>query len=48
VASVIGAHYYSHSKLNSLFMESGAPGDVLPGNLEAKGVVYAEQIDQAA
>lgn len=40
VASVIGAHYYSHSKLNSLFMESGAPGDVPPGNLEAKGTIW--------
>lgn len=36
VASVIGAYYYSHSKLNALFMESGAPGDVPPGNCEAK------------
>jgi hypothetical protein len=36
VASVIGAHYYSHSKLDSLFMESGAPGDVPAGNCEAK------------
>lgn len=36
VASVIGAYYYSHSKLNALFMESGAPGDVPPGNCETK------------
>lgn len=36
VASVIAAHYYSHSTLNSLFMESGAPGDVPPGNCETK------------
>lgn len=36
VASVIAAHYYSHSMLNSLFMESGAPGDVPRGNYETK------------
>ncbi|MFQ2820548.1 hypothetical protein ACK3YN_16825 [Aeromonas caviae] len=36
VASVIAAHYYSHSTLNNLFMESGAPGDVPDGNCETK------------
>ena len=36
VASVIAAHYYSHSKLNTLFMESGAPGDPPEGNCETK------------
>ncbi len=36
VASVIAAHYYSHSKLNTLFMASGAPGDVPDGNCEIK------------
>lgn len=36
VASVISAHYYSHTALNSLFMESGAPGDIPPGNCETK------------
>ena len=36
VASVIAAYYYSHSKLNALFMESGAPGDASEGNCEAK------------
>ena len=36
VASVIAAHYYSHSKLNTLFMESGAPGDAPEGNCETK------------
>lgn len=34
VASVIAAHYYSHSKLETLFMESGAPGDKPEGNCE--------------
>ncbi|MBI6150460.1 abortive infection family protein [Serratia surfactantfaciens] len=36
VASVIAEHYYSHSKLNTLFMESGAPGDPPDGNCETK------------
>ncbi len=36
VSSVIAQHYYSHSKLNMLFMESGAPGDVPVGNCEQK------------
>lgn len=36
VSSVLGAHYYSHSTLNNLFMESGAPGGVPDGNCEAK------------
>lgn len=36
VASVISAHYYSHSKLETLFMESGAPGDAPLGNCETK------------
>lgn len=36
VASVIADHYYSHSKLDMLFMESGAPGDSPEGNCEKK------------
>ncbi len=36
VSSVIAAHYFSHSKLNAIFMECGAPGDVPAGNCEAK------------
>jgi hypothetical protein len=36
VSAVIAAHYYSHSKLNTLFMESGAPGDAPDGNCETK------------
>ncbi len=36
VASVIADHYYSHSKLDTLFMESGAPGDIPEGNCEKK------------
>lgn len=36
VSSVLASHYYSHSQLNALFMESGAPGDVPDGNCETK------------
>ena len=36
VASVISNYYYSQSKLNSLFMESGAPGEAPLGNCEKK------------
>ena len=36
VASVISAHYYSHSTLDSLFMEAGAPGEAPEGNCEKK------------
>lgn len=36
VASVIAEHYYSHSKLDSIFMESGAPGEPPEGNCEKK------------
>lgn len=36
VASVIADHYYNHSKLDTLFMESGAPGDAPEGNCEKK------------
>ncbi len=32
VSDVIGTHYYSHTKLNTLFQESGAPGEVPDGN----------------
>ena len=36
VSSVLAEHYYSHSTLNSLFMESGAPGGAPEGNCETK------------
>lgn len=32
VAQVLGDHYYSHSRLNTLFWEAGAPGDPPQGN----------------
>lgn len=32
VGEILGNHYYSHSRLNTLFMESGASGDSPEGN----------------
>lgn len=46
VSSVIAAHYYSHSTLNTLFMESGAPGDVPPGNCETKCASWLKQCNE--
>lgn len=43
VSSVVGGYYYSHSKLNTLFMESGAPGDAPPGNCETKCASWLKQ-----
>jgi hypothetical protein len=40
VSSVLAGHYYNHSTLDSLFMESGAPGDVPEGNCEKKCVAW--------
>lgn len=36
VADVLGQHYYSHRKLNTLFMEAGAPGDAPEGSCVEK------------
>jgi hypothetical protein len=36
VADVLGNHYYSHTKLNTLFEECGAPGDPPEGNCVEK------------
>ena len=43
VANVIAADYFSHSKLNTLFMESGAPGDVPEGNCEKKCTAWLKR-----
>lgn len=32
VAEVIGQHYYSHTRLNTIFYEAGAPGEMPVGN----------------
>ncbi len=46
VSSVIAAHYYSHSVLNSLFMESGAPGDIPLGNCETKCSAWLKRCNE--
>jgi len=46
VASVISNYYYSHSKLNSLFMESGAPGEAPLGNCEQKCSDWLERCNE--
>lgn len=35
-SQVLGEHYYSHNKLNTLFMEAGAPGDPPEGSCVQK------------
>jgi len=46
VSSVIAAHYYSHSTLDSLFLESGAPGDVPEGNCEKKCAAWLRRCNE--
>ena len=36
VGAVLGEDYYSHTKLDTLFAENGAPGDPPPGNCVRK------------
>ena len=48
VSSVLASHYYSHSRLNTLFMESGAPGDVPEGNCEAKCSTWLKRCNDDA
>lgn len=40
VSNVIADHYYNHTTINSLFMASGAPGDVPAGNVETKCMLW--------
>lgn len=46
VSSVLSHYYYNHSALNSLFMESGAPGDVPPGNCETKCAAWLRRCNE--
>ncbi len=36
IGEVIGSHYYNHNRLNTLFMECGAPGEPPEGNCVTK------------
>lgn len=46
VADVLGGYYYSHSRLNTLFMESGAPGEPPEGNCVNKCVTWLKKCNQ--
>ena len=46
VAEVLGGHYYSHSKLNTLFMEAGAPGEPPLGNCVDKCVFWLKRVNE--
>ena len=46
VAEVLGEHYYSHSKLNTLFMEAGAPGDKPQGNCVQKCLSWLKRTNE--
>jgi hypothetical protein len=48
VANVIAAHYFSHSKLNSLFMAAGAPGDIPEGNCETKCLTWLKRCNECS
>ena len=43
VGQVLGCHYYSHRRLNNLFVEKGAPGDPPVGNCEDKCIEWLKR-----
>lgn len=43
VAEVIGQHYYSHTRLNTMFYEAGAPGEPPVGNCIDKCTVWLKR-----
>lgn len=43
VGEVLGSYYYNHRRLNTLFMEKGAPGDPIEGNCCDKCVRWLKQ-----
>lgn len=43
VGEVLGLHYYSHNRLNALFMEHGAPGEAPPGSCVTKCTEWLKQ-----
>lgn len=46
MSSVIAAHYHSHSKLDTLFRESGASGDAPDGNCETKCAAWLKRCNE--
>jgi len=47
VAEVLGGHYYNHSKLNTLFMEAGAPGEPPEGNCVQKCLAWFKRVNES-
>jgi hypothetical protein len=47
VGDVLAEHYYSHTKLNTLFAENGAPGDPPPGNCIRKCQTWLKRCNSA-
>lgn len=45
VADVLGEHYYNHGKLNTLFMEAGAPGTPPEGNCVQKCLSWLNRVN---
>jgi hypothetical protein len=43
VGEVLGSYYYNHRRLNTLFMEKGAPGDPPDGNCSEKCVQWLKR-----
>lgn len=43
VGQVLGAYYYSHRRLNHLFVEKGAPGEPPEGNCEDKCIEWLKR-----
>lgn len=46
VSSVLAAYYNSHTRLNGLFMEGGAPGEAPPGNCENKCAAWLRRCNE--
>ena len=46
VGDVLGSHYYSHNRLNSLFSEAGAPGEPPEGNCVSKCQAWLKRCNE--
>lgn len=44
VGNAIGNHYFSHNRLNALFMGNGVPGDPPLGNCRDKWLLFRLQL----
>jgi hypothetical protein len=46
VGQILGEHYYSHRRLDSLFTEAGAPGDPPVGSCVDKCIAWLKRVSQ--